>query len=212
MKSHQFHRQQSEILRQETAILSFLHTITITPQVGMTTMQHKNPQGIRWRYVINYFCSPVINPAASSQLYNSAFLLLRLRLHICCWSVLLQTYQMAGYRKQSNYWRIVSVLSDSVVLNRIRSPLTYGSRNTSVGIATRLRSGRQRFYSRWGQEIFVYSTAPKRALGLTERSILWVWGKSGLSREDDHTPPSSAEVKNDGFILPHPHTSSWCSS
>jgi hypothetical protein len=28
-------------------------------------------------------------------------------------------------------------------------------------------------------------------------------------REDDHSPPSSAEVKNAGAIPPFPHTSSW---
>jgi hypothetical protein len=29
------------------------------------------------------------------------------------------------------------------------------------------------------------------------------------AREADHSPPSSAEVKNDGAIPPLPHTSSW---
>jgi hypothetical protein len=28
--------------------------------------------------------------------------------------------------------------------------------------------------------------------------------------ETDHSPPSSAEVKNDGAIPPPPHTYSWC--
>jgi hypothetical protein len=34
-------------------------------------------------------------------------------------------------------------------------------------------------------------------------------GLERLGREADHSPPSSAEVKNCGFILPLPHVSSW---
>jgi hypothetical protein len=34
-------------------------------------------------------------------------------------------------------------------------------------------------------------------------------GVKRLRREADHSPPSSAEVKNGGSIPPLPHTSSW---
>jgi hypothetical protein len=48
----------------------------------------------------------------------------------------------------------------------------------------------------------------------TERSIEWVQGAlvPGVKRpgrETDHSPPSTAEVKNDGAIPPLSHTSSW---
>jgi hypothetical protein len=33
---------------------------------------------------------------------------------------------------------------------------------------------------------------------------------SGQERETDYSPPSSAEIKNVGAIIPAPHTSSWC--
>jgi len=33
-----------------------------------------------------------------------------------------------------------------------------------------------------------------------------------LGLEADHSPPSSAEVKNEGAIPPLPNTSSWCAS
>jgi hypothetical protein len=34
-------------------------------------------------------------------------------------------------------------------------------------------------------------------------------GGKAVGREADHSPPSSAELKNGGAILPLPHTSSW---
>jgi hypothetical protein len=55
------------------------------------------------------------------------------------------------------------------------------------------------------------------ALGPTKIPIELVSGavSSGLKRqgrEADHSPPSSAEVKNDGAIPPHPHMSAWHSA
>jgi hypothetical protein len=60
-----------------------------------------------------------------------------------------------------------------------------------------------------GQEIYVYSTAPRPILRSTEPLIRWIPGASSLrvkspGREDDHSPITSAEVKNDGAIPP-PH-------
>jgi hypothetical protein len=36
------------------------------------------------------------------------------------------------------------------------------------------------------------------------------WGVKQPGYEADHSPPSSAEVKNGGAILSLPHTPSWC--
>jgi hypothetical protein len=60
----------------------------------------------------------------------------------------------------------------------------------------------------------LFSTAPRLALGPTQTPIHWVPGAispdvkpPGL--EANHSPQSSAEVKNDGVIPPFPHISSW---
>jgi hypothetical protein len=55
---------------------------------------------------------------------------------------------------------------------------------------------------------------PRPAVGPTQPPIQWEaralsLGVKGLGREADHSPPSSAEVKNDGAIPPLSHTSSW---
>jgi hypothetical protein len=58
-----------------------------------------------------------------------------------------------------------------------------GSRGSSVSIVTRLRAGRPRFDSRQGQGMFLFATG----------------SSPGLRRpgcEADHSPQSSAEVKN----------------
>jgi hypothetical protein len=47
------------------------------------------------------------------------------------------------------------------------------------------------------------------ALGPIQPPIQWVLGVKRPGREADHSPPSSAEVKNDGAITPDPHTSLW---
>jgi hypothetical protein len=64
---------------------------------------------------------------------------------------------------------------------------------------------RQGFYSRQWKECFLYSTVLKPTLGPTQ----WLqWSLSSgiklLKREAVHSPPSSAEVKNDGTIPPSP--------
>jgi hypothetical protein len=76
------------------------------------------------------------------------------------------------------------------------------SRDSSVGIATRLRAGRSvlGFDSRRGLGIFLFTTASRPALGPTQPPVQWVLGafSLGVDRpgcEADHPPPSSAEVK-----------------
>jgi hypothetical protein len=85
------------------------------------------------------------------------------------------------------------------------------SRDSSVGIATGYGlAGRPGVNSRQGQEIPLYSTASRRALGPAQPPIQWVSGALSpavkrLGCEADHSPRSRAEV---GLYL-HSHMSSW---
>jgi hypothetical protein len=65
-----------------------------------------------------------------------------------------------------------------------------------------------------GQEIVLFSTASRLAVGSIQPPIQWILGALSLvkkqpGREADYSPPSTAEVKNDGPIPSLPHTSSW---
>jgi hypothetical protein len=65
------------------------------------------------------------------------------------------------------------------------------------------------FESPQREEIFLYSTAFKPAPGPIHPPIQWVLGalSPGVKRpgrEADHSPPSSAEVKNGGAVNPLP--------
>jgi hypothetical protein len=78
----------------------------------------------------------------------------------------------------------------------------------------KLRDGRPGFDFRQGQEIFLFSTVFRPALGPTQLPIRWLPGTLSQEvkrpgNEADHFFPSSAEVKNDGAIPPLPHTFSW---
>jgi hypothetical protein len=59
-----------------------------------------------------------------------------------------------------------------------------------------------RFFESWqALGIFIFTIASRPALGLTQPPIQWVPGDLSLGvkllgRETDHSPPSSAEVKN----------------
>jgi hypothetical protein len=62
-------------------------------------------------------------------------------------------------------------------------------------------------------KIFLYSIASRLAwhppgLLSSQYQGLFHWGKSA-GHETDRSPPSSAEVKNDGAIPPLPDMSSW---
>jgi hypothetical protein len=99
-------------------------------------------------------------------------------------------------------------------LHKIR--FYYKSRDSSVGIATRLRGrtiGVLGFDSRQGLGIFSFTTVSRTALGPIQPPIQWVTGVLSLGikrpeREADHSP-SNAEVKNCGSIPPFPNKSSW---
>jgi hypothetical protein len=71
------------------------------------------------------------------------------------------------------------------------------------------QAGWQGFHSQQGQEIFLFSTLFRPALGPTQPPIrclpeAFSAGVKRPGREDDHSPPSSAEVKNGGAIPPLP--------
>jgi hypothetical protein len=63
--------------------------------------------------------------------------------------------------------------------------------------------GRSRFDPRQGQRIFLLAPASRPALGPTQPPIQWVpggpfpGGKAWPGRDADHSPPSTAEVKNE---------------
>jgi hypothetical protein len=74
------------------------------------------------------------------------------------------------------------------------------------------------FDSRWGLEIFLFTTASRTALGPTQPPIQWVpeafsLGGNRPGREAGHLPPFSAEVKMRGAIPPLPQYAfmAWCS-
>jgi hypothetical protein len=72
-----------------------------------------------------------------------------------------------------------------------------------------------REFDSWqGLEIFLFTTAFRPALGPTQPPIQSVTGTVSLGvkraeREDDHSPLSSAEVKNAWSYTSAFHTSSW---
>jgi hypothetical protein len=54
----------------------------------------------------------------------------------------------------------------------------------------------------------LFSKAFRPALGPTQPPIQWIPGVKRQEHEDDHSPSSSAEVKNGGATLPLSHMSS----
>jgi hypothetical protein len=63
-------------------------------------------------------------------------------------------------------------------------------------------------------EIILFSIASRPTFGPTQPPIKWIPGapSPGVKRpgrEADHSPPSSAKVKNGEAILPLLHTTSW---
>ena len=83
----------------------------------------------------------------------------------------------------------------------------------SVGIVTILRDGRPRnFISIPGRvRGFLFSVIFRLVLELTQQNGYrgWISRSRAAGGETDHSPPSSAGVKNGGAI-PHFPMSSWC--
>jgi hypothetical protein len=79
-----------------------------------------------------------------------------------------------------------------------------------------LRSGRPGFYPRQRQGSLYYSAASRPSLAPTQPPVQWVLGGCfpGIKRkghEADHSPLSSAGVKNGGILLPLQVFMAWCS-
>jgi hypothetical protein len=77
-----------------------------------------------------------------------------------------------------------------------------------------LRAGRPGRDSRQGQDIVLFFTASRPALGPTHPPVHWVPGalSPGVKRlrhEAGNLPPSRAEIKNGGVIPSLPHMCSW---
>jgi hypothetical protein len=80
-----------------------------------------------------------------------------------------------------------------------------------------IQVGRLGFDAWQGQETFLYSTATRPALGLTQPPTQRVPGTLSSEvkrpgREVNHSPQSSTEVKNGGAIYALPSTFSWHNS
>jgi hypothetical protein len=91
------------------------------------------------------------------------------------------------------------------ILSRLRgNTQNLPSGHCSVGTA-----GQPGFDSRQGQEIFLFITASRPVLGSTQPPIQWVPVINRPGCEADHSPPSSAEVKNGGVMPPLSYTSPW---
>jgi hypothetical protein len=81
-------------------------------------------------------------------------------------------------------------------------------------MVTRLQVGHLGLNSGRGRYVFLFTPTFRPALGPTLPPIQWVpgtlsLGVKWLGHEADHSPPSSAEVKNAGSYMSTPHTSSW---
>jgi hypothetical protein len=89
---------------------------------------------------------------------------------------------------------------------------------SSIGIATSLGAGRPRSRgSIPGRDKRFFSITSRSILGPTKSPTLWALRSASLGvkrqeREADYSPPSSAEVKNDGPITSIPLSVflTWC--
>jgi hypothetical protein len=81
--------------------------------------------------------------------------------------------------------------------------LTFQSRDSSVGLATCYGLG-GRGSVPGGGNILLYTTTSRSALVLAQSPIQWAPEMKWSGREGDHSPPSSAEVKNSELYLLSP--------
>jgi hypothetical protein len=92
--------------------------------------------------------------------------------------------------------------------------IRHGSVGIALGYGLDVRGSRVRLLA-GGVGIFLFTAASRTALGPTQPPIQWVPGALSLEakrpgREADHSPPSSAEVKECAEVYLHsPNTSSW---
>jgi hypothetical protein len=85
-------------------------------------------------------------------------------------------------------------------------PCTSCSGSSSVYVENELRAGQPGFNSWQGQwwGIFFFTTSSRPALGPTKPPIQWAPGVKRPGGEADHSPPSSAEVKNEWSCISTP--------
>jgi hypothetical protein len=100
------------------------------------------------------------------------------------------------------------------LISLVNVKLFLKSRESSVSISLDYVLDDLGFDYRRGLGIFLFTAASRKALGSTQPPIQWVPGALSLvikrpGREADHSPPSSAEVRNAWSIPPVPSTSSW---
>jgi hypothetical protein len=107
---------------------------------------------------------------------------------------------LGGITRAANTTVTQSVHHQHLNCLNFRSSRMCASRNSSVGIGTRLRVGWQRFDSWKGQQAFLYPTVSRPVLWLRGRDVSL--GLKRYVREADHSSPSSAEIMNGGAIPP----------
>jgi hypothetical protein len=121
----------------------------------------------------------------------------------CKWALWMIFISACGSLQEGwNLWRPVSLHSQpKCQMNRICLMVALkGNRDNSVNIVTRLRTGCPGFDFQKGRGLFLFATASRTDLGPIQPPIM---GTAAISprvkrpgREADHSPPSSAEVKN----------------
>jgi hypothetical protein len=103
----------------------------------------------------------------------------------------------------------INSLKNGSSLKKICVIIQNRSRDSSASIVTRLRIGRPGFDSRQRGAFFLFANASRPALGFTRSPIKIVLGalSPGVKRpgrEADHSPPSTAGVKNAWRYIPTP--------
>jgi hypothetical protein len=96
------------------------------------------------------------------------------------------------------YWNLHATLLTAVCIEHL---IIYLEPGQLSGMALGYEMDDRGFESRQGLRIFLYTTASRPVLGPTQPPVQWVTGALSLGikrqdREADHSPPSSAEVKN----------------
>jgi hypothetical protein len=99
------------------------------------------------------------------------------------------------------YAILICCCCPQICLYNIHLLISYLNRDSSVILALGYGLDDRGFGSRQGLGTFLFTTASRPALGPIQPPVQWVPGALSLgvkqpSSETDHSPPSSAEVKN----------------
>jgi hypothetical protein len=118
-----------------------------------------------------------------------------------------------SYTKSQGAWACEVYDGESVLIHSYHHPATELLIFLALGCELDDRGPRVRFPA--GLGIFLFTTVSRTALGPTQTPIQWILGALSLGvkrpgREADHSPPSSADVKECVNIYLHsPNTFSW---